>query len=132
VPIWPPAALRIPAGLAIKPKGGPLVQAMRAKIKRAGHRSRYRLRKQIVGTRNHRLRSRRGDRRCYCAPAPDRIAADLWRMRDAVDVFLVLWFLDRGFPYIEALVLTLLCLIGGCFAIELTLARPDLGQIAAS
>ena len=37
-----------PAGLAIKPEGGPLVQAMRAKIKRAGHRSRYRLRKQIV------------------------------------------------------------------------------------
>src|SRR6266446_1759626 len=37
-----------PAGAAAAPKGGPLVQAMRAKLKRAGHRSRYRLRKQIV------------------------------------------------------------------------------------
>jgi hypothetical protein len=37
-----------PAGSAVKPKGGPLVQAMRAKLKRAGYRSRYRLRKQIV------------------------------------------------------------------------------------
>ena len=50
----------------------------------------------------------------------------------ALDVFLVPWFLDRGFRYIEALVLTLLRLIGGCLAIELTLARPDLGQIGAS
>jgi transposase len=37
-----------PAGSPVKPKGGPLVQAMRAKLKRAGYRSRYRLRKQIV------------------------------------------------------------------------------------
>lgn len=36
-----------PAG-DTKPRGGPLVQAMRGKLRRARHRSRYRLRKQIV------------------------------------------------------------------------------------
>jgi manganese transport protein len=50
----------------------------------------------------------------------------------ALDVFLVLWFQSRGFRYIEALVMTLLCLIAGCFAIEMAFARPDLGAIAAS
>jgi hypothetical protein len=67
VPIWPPAALRIPAGLAIKPKGGPLVQAMRAKLKRAGHRSRYRLRKQIVEPVFGQIKQARGFRQFLCA-----------------------------------------------------------------
>ena len=37
-----------PVGDAARPRGGPLVQAMRSKLRRARHRSRYRLRKQIV------------------------------------------------------------------------------------
>ena len=37
-----------PEGDESNPRGGPLAQAMRATLKRAGHRSRYRLRKQIV------------------------------------------------------------------------------------
>ena len=37
-----------PEGGETNPRGGPLVQAMRATLKRAGRRSRYRLRKQIV------------------------------------------------------------------------------------
>jgi hypothetical protein len=37
-----------PTGNPSNPRGGLLVQAMRAKLKRAGRRSRYRLRKQIV------------------------------------------------------------------------------------
>jgi transposase InsO family protein len=37
-----------PEGGEVNPRGGPLVQAMRATLKRAGRRSRYRLRKQIV------------------------------------------------------------------------------------
>ena len=37
-----------PEGEETNPRGGPLAQAMRATLKRAGHRSRYRLRKQIV------------------------------------------------------------------------------------
>jgi manganese transport protein len=50
----------------------------------------------------------------------------------ALDVFLVLWLQGRGFRYVEALVITLLCIIGGCFAVELTMAQPQLREIAAS
>ena len=49
----------------------------------------------------------------------------------ALDVFLVLWLQNRGFRYVEALMITLLCLIAGCFAVELVLARPDLAELAA-
>ncbi len=37
-----------PVGDAARPRGGPLVQAMRRKLRRARHHSRYRLRKHIV------------------------------------------------------------------------------------
>jgi manganese transport protein len=50
----------------------------------------------------------------------------------ALDVFLVLWLQNRGFRYIEALTVTLLCVIAGCFAIELVLAQPDFAEVAAS
>jgi manganese transport protein len=50
----------------------------------------------------------------------------------AADVFLVLWLQSRGFRYIEALVMALLCAIAACFALEMVLARPDLAGIAAS
>lgn len=50
----------------------------------------------------------------------------------AADVFLVLWLQSRGFRYIEALVMALLCAIAVCFAMEMILARPDLAGIAAS
>jgi manganese transport protein len=49
----------------------------------------------------------------------------------ALDVGLVLWLQSRGFRYIEALVMALLCVIGGCFAFELVLAQPDVRAIAA-
>jgi manganese transport protein len=47
----------------------------------------------------------------------------------ALDVFVVLWLQQRGFRYIEALVITLITVIGGCFIAELIFARPDLGGI---
>jgi manganese transport protein len=47
----------------------------------------------------------------------------------ALDVFLVLFLQSKGFRYIEALVVTLITVIGGCFAIEMLLAKPDLGGI---
>jgi hypothetical protein len=50
----------------------------------------------------------------------------------ALDVFWCCGCKNRGFRYIEPLVMTLLCLIGGCFTIELVLAQPDLSEIAAS
>jgi manganese transport protein len=49
----------------------------------------------------------------------------------AADVFLVLYLQNRGFRYVEAIVLTLILGIAGCFAIELWMARPDMGALAA-
>jgi manganese transport protein len=47
----------------------------------------------------------------------------------AFDVMIVLLLQHRGFRYIEALVITLILTIGGCFAVELFIARPDLGGV---
>ena len=41
----------------------------------------------------------------------------------ATDVFLVLYLQNRGFRYVEAIVLTLILGIAGCFAIELWMAQ---------
>src|SRR6195256_4061243 len=48
----------------------------------------------------------------------------------AFDVLLVLFLQNKGFRYIEALVITLIAVIGGCFAWELIASRPDLIGIA--
>ena len=46
-----------------------------------------------------------------------------------LDVMLVLLLQDRGFRYLEALVVTLILTIGGCFAVELYLVKPDMGGV---
>jgi manganese transport protein len=48
-----------------------------------------------------------------------------------LDVLLILYLQQHGFRYVEALVLGLIIAIGSSFAIELYLAGPDLGGIAA-
>ena len=48
----------------------------------------------------------------------------------ALDVLIVLFLQHRGFRYVEALVVALICLIAGSFAVELWLARPDLAGVA--
>ena len=48
----------------------------------------------------------------------------------ALDVLLVLFLQNKGFRYIEALVITLIAVIGGCFAWELVASRPDVVGIA--
>src|SRR5438093_2088654 len=48
----------------------------------------------------------------------------------ALDVLIVLFLQHRGFRYVEALVVALICLIAGSFAIELWLAKPDYGAVA--
>ncbi|MDQ6622097.1 MAG: Nramp family divalent metal transporter [Verrucomicrobiota bacterium] len=48
----------------------------------------------------------------------------------ALDVLVVLFLQNKGFRYIEALVITLITVIGGCFAWELIASRPDLLGIA--
>ncbi len=47
----------------------------------------------------------------------------------AADVLAVLYLQSRGFRYIEALVVTLIATIGGCFAAELFWAKPGIAGI---
>src|SRR6516225_1077452 len=43
----------------------------------------------------------------------------------ALDVLAVLYLQTKGFRYIEAIVITLIVMIGGCFAAELVFSRPS-------
>jgi manganese transport protein len=47
-----------------------------------------------------------------------------------LDVFLLLLLQERGYRYIEALVISLIALIGVCFGAEILFSRPDLLGIA--
>ena len=49
----------------------------------------------------------------------------------ALDVLVILFLQHRGFRYVEALVVGLILMIAGSFAVELWLARPDLAGVAA-
>ena len=49
----------------------------------------------------------------------------------AADVLIVLFLQHRGFRYVEALVVALICAIAGSFAVELWLSHPALGGVAA-
>jgi len=49
----------------------------------------------------------------------------------SLDVLIVLFLQHRGFRYVEALVVGLIIAIAGSFAIEIFLARPDMGAVAA-
>src|SRR5262249_36898365 len=48
----------------------------------------------------------------------------------ALDVLIVLFLQHRGFRYVEALVVALICLIAGSFAVELWLAHPNYAEVA--
>jgi manganese transport protein len=47
----------------------------------------------------------------------------------ALDTFAILFLQHKGFRYIEALVIAIIALIGGCFIAELIFARPDLNSV---
>src|SRR3954470_13618217 len=47
----------------------------------------------------------------------------------ALDVFIVLFLQHRGFRYVEAMVVGLILLIGGCFALEIFWSKPALGPL---
>ncbi|HEY8993754.1 MAG TPA: Nramp family divalent metal transporter [Lacunisphaera sp.] len=47
----------------------------------------------------------------------------------AIDVMIVLLLQNKGFRWLEAVVITLMLTIGGCFAVELFLAKPALGGV---
>ncbi|MBX6326737.1 MAG: Nramp family divalent metal transporter, partial [Chthoniobacterales bacterium] len=48
----------------------------------------------------------------------------------ALDVLLVLYLQTRGFRYIEAIVITLIAIIGSCFTLELIFSKPSLAGVA--
>ena len=50
----------------------------------------------------------------------------------ALDVLLLLMLQQRGFRYLEAIVLSLVGVIGACFAVTLFLAQPAWGEVAGS
>jgi manganese transport protein len=47
----------------------------------------------------------------------------------ALDVFVVLFLQHKGFRYLEALVASLIFLIGGCFAYEIIISHPAIGPL---
>ena len=47
----------------------------------------------------------------------------------ALDVFLILWLQNKGFRWIEALIITLLGVIAVCFLVQIVMADPDWGQV---
>src|SRR6266581_8419400 len=48
----------------------------------------------------------------------------------ALDVLMVMYLQNKGFRYIEALVITLILVIGGCFLLEIIFSHPDLVDLA--
>src|SRR5438094_2657196 len=50
-------------------------------------------------------------------------------LRTASDVILVLYLQTKGFRYIEAIVITLIAIIGSCFAAELLFSKPSVTGI---
>src|SRR5712671_5303109 len=48
----------------------------------------------------------------------------------ALDVLLILYLQNRGFRYIEALVITLIGVVGICFGLEVIFSRPEFAAIA--
>jgi manganese transport protein len=48
----------------------------------------------------------------------------------ALDVLAILYLQHKGFRYLEAVVVTLIALIGGCYLVELLLVRPNVVEIA--
>src|SRR4029077_13573368 len=49
----------------------------------------------------------------------------------ALDVLAVLYLQNKGFRYIEALVVVLILTIGGCFLLEIIFSKPDLSGVDA-
>jgi manganese transport protein len=51
-------------------------------------------------------------------------------MITSLDALLILWLTRYGIRFIESLVLVLIATIGGCFAVEIFLAKPNIGEMA--
>src|SRR5918997_1636821 len=49
----------------------------------------------------------------------------------ALDVLLVLYLQNRGFRLLEALIITLIAVVGACFLFEIFISRPSLPDVSA-
>jgi manganese transport protein len=49
----------------------------------------------------------------------------------AIDIIVILLLQSKGFRYVEALIITLITVISGCFIAELIFSRPDLQAVGA-
>jgi len=49
----------------------------------------------------------------------------------ALDVFLILWLQNKGFRYLEAVVIALTMVIAACFAVQMAYADPVIGDVLA-
>ncbi len=47
----------------------------------------------------------------------------------ALDIFIILFLQNKGFRYLEALVIAIITVIGGCFIAELSFARPEFAAV---
>jgi len=48
----------------------------------------------------------------------------------AIDVLLILYLQNKGFRFLEAMVIALIAVVGLCFLFEIIISRPDLGGVA--
>ena len=58
-----------------------------------------------------------------------KIPLEIGVLITALDVFLILWLQNKGFRWIEALIITLIGVIAVCFAIQIALADPNWGEV---
>ncbi len=58
-----------------------------------------------------------------------KIPLEIGVLITALDVFLILWLQNKGFRWIEAIIIALLGVIAVCFAIQIALADPNWGQV---
>lgn len=49
----------------------------------------------------------------------------------ALDVMMILFLQNKGFRWIEAFVMSLIAIIGGCFIVEIWMSKPIWGDVAA-
>lgn len=58
-----------------------------------------------------------------------KIPLEIGVMITALDVFLILWLQNKGFRWVEAIIIALIGVIALCFAIQIALADPNWGEV---
>ena len=58
-----------------------------------------------------------------------KIPLEIGVMITALDVFLILWLQNKGFRWVEAIIIALIGVIAMCFAVQIALADPHWGEV---